>query len=140
MLKNILALRISFFNILDNSSVTVLDFSFESESDSLQEPLFNEDDENETEQETISNRVSRAVEDWCKCDDVTKQPHITWMVMLEADPKSLLCLNLKSMQQMICSFQILAAFTKGSQTDVRIFEFQPLWGATTGLIWFYMFI
>ena len=63
MLKNILALRISFFNILDNSSVTVLDFSFESESDSLQEPLFNEDDENETEQETISNRVSRAVED-----------------------------------------------------------------------------
>ena len=63
MLKNILALRISFFNILDNSSVTVLDFSFESESDSLQEPLFNKDDENETEQETISNRVSRAVED-----------------------------------------------------------------------------
>ena len=63
MLKNILALRISFFNILDNSSVTVLDFSFESESDSLQEPLFNEDEENETEQETISNRVSRAVED-----------------------------------------------------------------------------
>ena len=63
MLKNILPLRISFFNILDNSSVTVLDFSFESESDSLQEPLFNEDDENETEQETISNRVSRAVED-----------------------------------------------------------------------------
>ena len=63
MLKNILPLTISFFNILDNSSVTVLDFSFESESDSLQEPLFNEDDENETEQETISNRVSRAVED-----------------------------------------------------------------------------
>ena len=63
MLKNILALRISFFNILDNSSVTVLDFSFESESDSPQEPLFNENDENETEQERISNRVSRAVED-----------------------------------------------------------------------------
>ena len=55
----------------------MVDFSFESESDSLQEPLFNENDENETEQERISNRVSQAVEDGCKCDDVTKQPHIT---------------------------------------------------------------
>ena len=49
----------------------------EPERDSPQEPFFNKDDENETEQERSSSRVSQAVEDWCKCNDVTKQFHIT---------------------------------------------------------------
>ena len=44
--------------------VTVLNFSFEPERDSFQEPFFNEDNENETEQK-------RSV------DIVTKQLHIT---------------------------------------------------------------
>ena len=57
-----LAFRISFFNILDNSYVTVLNFLFEPERDSLQEPFFNEDDENETEQERSSSRVGQTVE------------------------------------------------------------------------------
>ena len=57
-----LALRISFFNILNNSSVTVLGVPFEPVRDSLQEPFFHEDDENETEQETSSSRVGQAVE------------------------------------------------------------------------------
>ena len=35
--------------------VTVLNFSFEPERDSFQEPFFNEDNENETEQERISD-------------------------------------------------------------------------------------
>ena len=47
--------------------VTVLNFSFEPERDSFQEPFFNEDNENETEQERISSRVSQTVEEWCKC-------------------------------------------------------------------------
>ena len=42
-----------FFNILDNSSVTALNVPFEPERDSLQEPFFNENDGNETEQERI---------------------------------------------------------------------------------------
>ena len=41
----------------------MLDFPFEPERESLQEPFFNEDDENETEQERSSSRVSQAVED-----------------------------------------------------------------------------
>ena len=52
---------------MDNSSVTALGFQFEPQRDSPQEPLFKEDDENETEQERSSNRVSQAVEEWCKC-------------------------------------------------------------------------
>ena len=60
-------MRVSFFDILDNSSVTVLNFPLEPGRDSLQEPFFNEDDENETEQERSSSRVSQAVEEWCKC-------------------------------------------------------------------------
>ena len=56
-------MKISFFNILDNSSVTMLGFPFEHERDYLQEPFFNEDDENETEQERSSSRVNQAVED-----------------------------------------------------------------------------
>ena len=58
-------LMISFFNIMDNVSATVLSFHFDPERDSLQEPFLNEDDENETEQKR-SNRVSQAVEEWCK--------------------------------------------------------------------------
>ena len=60
-------MRISFFSIVDNSSVTVLSFQFEHERDSIQEPFFNEDDENETEQEKSINRVIQAVEEWCNC-------------------------------------------------------------------------
>ena len=41
----------------------MLHFQFEPEIDSLQEPFFNEDDENETEQERSSSRVSQAVEE-----------------------------------------------------------------------------
>ena len=52
---------------MDNSSVTVLGFQFEPERDSPQEPFFKEDDDNETEQERSSSRVSQAVEEWCKC-------------------------------------------------------------------------
>ena len=52
---------------MDNSSVTVFDFQFEPERDSLQEPFFKEGDVNETEQEKSSSRVSQAVEEWCKC-------------------------------------------------------------------------
>ena len=52
---------------MDNSSVTALGFQFEPQRDSPQEPFFKEDDENETEQERSSNRVSQAVEEWCKC-------------------------------------------------------------------------
>ena len=51
---------------MDNSSVTVLGFQFETERDSLQEPFFKEDDVNETEKEKSSSRVSQAVEEWCK--------------------------------------------------------------------------
>ena len=42
-------------------------FWFEPEKDSLQELFFNQDDENETQQEKSSSRVSQAVEEWCKC-------------------------------------------------------------------------
>ena len=53
---------------MDNSSLMVLGFQFEPERDSLQKPFFKEDDEiNETEQERSSNRVSQAVEEYCKC-------------------------------------------------------------------------
>ena len=55
-------MRISFFNILDNSSVTALNFPFEPKRDSPLEPFFNEDDENETIQKGI-NRVNQAVEE-----------------------------------------------------------------------------
>ena len=41
---------ISFFHVLVINSVTVLGFPFEPGRDSLQEPFFNKDDENETEQ------------------------------------------------------------------------------------------
>ena len=54
-------------NIISKSSVTVLSFQFENERDSLQEPYFNEDDENKTEQERSSSRVSQAVEESFKC-------------------------------------------------------------------------
>ena len=73
---------------MDTSSVIVLGFQFEPEGDYLQEMLFKEDDENETEQERCSSRVSHAVEKWFKCgkcesvltksvDVVTKKLHIT---------------------------------------------------------------
>ena len=52
---------------MDTSSVTVLGFQFERERESLEEQFFKEDDENETEQERSSSRVSHAVEEWCKC-------------------------------------------------------------------------
>ena len=52
---------------MDNSSITVLGFQFEPERDSPQEPIFKEDDGNETEQEKSSSRVSQAAEEWCKC-------------------------------------------------------------------------
>ena len=42
-----LALRISFFDIMD-CSVNVLGFQFEIGRYSLQEPFFNKDDDNET--------------------------------------------------------------------------------------------
>ena len=48
---------------MDNGSVTVLGSPTEPERDSPQEPFFNKDDENETEQERSSSRVSQAVED-----------------------------------------------------------------------------
>ena len=53
---------------MDNSSATVLGFQFEPERDSLQEPFYQEDDVNETEQEKSNCRVSQAVEEWCKCE------------------------------------------------------------------------
>ena len=59
MLIKYTCFRISFFNVLDNSSVTVLGFPFEPERD----PFFNEDDKNETEQERSSSRVSQGVEE-----------------------------------------------------------------------------
>ena len=51
---------------MDNISVTVLGYLFEPDRDSLQELFFKEDDD-ETEQERSSSRVSQAVEEWCKC-------------------------------------------------------------------------
>ena len=39
----------------------MLNVLLEPESDSFQEPFFNKDDENETEQERSSSRVSQAV-------------------------------------------------------------------------------
>ena len=60
-------MRISFFNILDNSSVTVLDFPFEHERGSLQEPFFKKDDDNESGQKRSSSNVSQAVEERCQC-------------------------------------------------------------------------
>ena len=50
---------------MDNSSVNVLDFQFQPER--AQETFFKKDDENETEQERSSSRVSQAAEEWCKC-------------------------------------------------------------------------
>ena len=52
---------------MNNSSVTVLFFQFEPERDSLQEPFFSEDDQNEAEQGGSGGGVSQAVEGWCKC-------------------------------------------------------------------------
>ena len=46
---------------MDNSSVNVLDFQFQPER--AQEPFFKKDDENETEQERSSSRVSQAAEE-----------------------------------------------------------------------------
>ena len=57
----ILTLRISFFNIMDNSFVTVLGFQYGPERDSLQEVLFKEDDENKTEHGKNSSRVNEAI-------------------------------------------------------------------------------
>ena len=48
---------------MNNSSATVLGFQFEPERDSLQEPFYQEDDVNETEQEKSNCRVSQAVEE-----------------------------------------------------------------------------
>ena len=48
---------------MDCSSVAMLNFQFDPEWDSLQEPFFNEDNENETDQ----NNRSSGVEGWCKC-------------------------------------------------------------------------
>ena len=104
----------------------MLGFPFEPERDSLQELFFNEDDNNKTELERSSSRVSQAVEGWCKCNGVMKQIHITWMVMLEADPGSLLGQNWKPLLKIFHGFQMLATDTKGSITDVKISEFQPL--------------
>ena len=56
-----------FFNIMGNSSVTVPGFQHEPERHSLQEPFFNENDDNETEQERSSSKVSQELEEWCKC-------------------------------------------------------------------------
>ena len=56
-----------FFNRMDNSSVIVPGFQYEPERHSLQEPFFNENDGNETEQERSSSRVSHTLEEWCKC-------------------------------------------------------------------------
>ena len=44
----------------------MLGFPLEPERESLQEPYFDEDDENETDQERGSSRVCQAVEEWCK--------------------------------------------------------------------------
>ena len=41
----------------------MLGFPLEPERESLQEPYFDEDDENETDQERGSSRVSQAVEE-----------------------------------------------------------------------------
>ena len=43
--------------------ITVLNFLLEPEKDSFQEPFFNKDDENETEQERSSSRVSQTVKE-----------------------------------------------------------------------------
>ena len=48
---------------MDNSSVIILGFYFEPEIDALQEPFFNEHDENKTEQERSSSKVNHAVEE-----------------------------------------------------------------------------
>ena len=45
------------------SLITVLNFPLEPESNSFQEPFFNKDDENETEQERSSSRVSQTVKE-----------------------------------------------------------------------------
>ena len=47
---------------MNSSSVTVLFFQFEPERDSLQEPFFSEDDQNEAEQGGSGGGVSQAVE------------------------------------------------------------------------------
>ena len=46
--------------------------------------------------------------------------------MLEADPGSLLGQNWKPLLKIFHGFQMLATDTKGSITDVKISEFQPL--------------
>ena len=67
MLIKFASLRISFLMYLINSYETLLSFPFQPETDSLQEPFFNEDDKNETEKEISSSRVNQAVQKWCKC-------------------------------------------------------------------------
>ena len=57
-------MRISLFNIMFCNN---LGFQFEPERDSPQELFFKKGDENDTEQERSSSRVSQAVEEWCKC-------------------------------------------------------------------------
>ena len=52
---------------MDNGSVNVLGFQFETEGDSLQEPVLNEGDDNKTKQERSSSQVNQPVEEWCKC-------------------------------------------------------------------------
>ena len=68
---------ISFFSIPNNSSVTVLNFPFGPERDSLQESFFNEDDENETDQdqEKGSSRVSEVAEEWRYVENVKMCQH-----------------------------------------------------------------
>ena len=46
---------------MDNIFVTVLGFQYGPERDSLQEVLFNEDDENKTEHGKNSSRVNEAI-------------------------------------------------------------------------------
>ena len=50
---------------MDNSSVTVLGIQFEPERDSLQEPFFNEEDENEVEQEITNFNECINLDDCC---------------------------------------------------------------------------
>ena len=127
-------MRISLFNIIDNSSVTVLDFQFKSKRDSLQEPFFKEDDENETEQERSSSRVSQVVEEWCKCGKCETMLTVKEFRHCQEEASHYLNDNIIGGARIFPSPKLEIFATndsrlpdaKSSILDLKVFEFQPL--------------
>ena len=112
----------------------MLHFQFEPEIDSLQEPFFNEDDENETEQERSSSRVSQAVEEWCKCGKcetmLTEKEcrccHEAASHYLNGNVREGSRIFAPSKLETFATNDLRlpdATFTKGSIADVKIFQF-----------------